>query len=122
MESNSVILGRIDNGGALSKTYLESKFRVISEEFLAEIFSSSNTNKLYLKNNIIYSENEKNKTEDMKEIEIINILPYYKHSDIPGSNFFYPRFIIEFIEKSVLLSHLREEKNMLEEQVRERTL
>ena len=54
----------------------------------------------------------------MKEVEIINISSFVKYENYYKSVYTY--FIIEFIEKNILLRHLMDERMILEDNRRKK--
>ena len=124
-ESNNPILGKIPTkGGGLCKTYQESKILLIDYDdkymVLNALRNDDKREKLYLDKEtdsvVLESKRdleENNISKRYKEVELLGILPYGGTSQY-GSHYF--NFIIEVIEKDVLLAHLREERALLEEQ------
>ena len=109
MESNSLILGRINANGALTKTYIESKFVDVDAEELRGLITKE---KVYMTkdNQIISDVSELN--SNLKEVVIIGVCPYNRYA-FSGST--YSRFFVEIIEKGILLRHLKDERMILED-------
>ena len=113
-EINSLILGKIgSNSSSISKTYLESSFRCVTASYFAELTSRENK-KIYLDkdNRVLYDDVI---PKGCKEIEILSAMPYIKTERSYGETIVYSYFVIEIIEKSILLRHLRDERMIIEE-------
>lgn len=121
MESNNLVLGRIPGSGSgLRKTYEESIFLDLSNESKLVSCSFDSRSKLYidLDHNEVTILKSKTNLEDpskYRELEILSILPYTY-----GEKTTY--YMLEVIDKEILHRHLVEERMLLEEQIKERTL
>lgn len=123
MESNNLVLGRIPGSGSgLRKTYEESIFLDLSGSNESKLVSCSfdSRSKLYidLDHNEVTILKSKTNLEDpskYRELEILSILPYTY-----GEKTTY--YMLEVIDKEILHRHLVEERMLLEEQIKERTL
>ncbi|MBR4178984.1 MAG: hypothetical protein IKR57_06530 [Bacilli bacterium] len=99
-ELNSLLLGKI---GGNFKTYMESS--IISIYGNDIICVAKYDYKLYIdKNNELKT--SKSIPEGCKEVVILNLFPVSKD---------YSEFLVEIIEKSVLLRHLQEERRIIED-------
>lgn len=124
VDSNNIILGRINNGsGGLNKTYEESRIIMVDSKYASRIFSTDNPDKLYLSKSdgsvFIGSDYSK---EEYTELEIISVLPYGGTSQYGGMYF---SFLVEVIDKNILHTHLMDERNQIErlnDNILERTL
>lgn len=124
VDSNNIILGRINSGsGGLNKTYEESRIIMVDSKYASRIFSTDTPDKLYLSKSdgsvFIGSDYSK---EEYTELEIISVLPYGGTSQYGGMYF---SFLIEVIDKNILHTHLMDERNQIErlnENILERTL
>ena len=117
-DSNSLILGRIGGHSQIGKTYLESMFITVDINDLNSIFECQRLKKKIYFNGrrVIWDYDEVN--PDMKEVEIINISSFVKYENYYKSVYTY--FIIEFIEKNILLRHLMDERMILEDNRRKK--
>ncbi len=125
VDSNSIILGKINNGsGGLNKTYEESRIIMLDSKYATCIFSTEEIHKIYLSksdNSIVIDPANYNKDEYI-ELEILSVYPFGGTSQY-GDMYF--SFLVEVIDKNILHMHLIDERNQIErlnENIQERTL
>ena len=127
MKDENKLLGRIPgSSGGIRKTYPESIIRIVDKNniILATLRNSGNMEKLYLdkETNMLVIESELEKKDNYKELEILSVLPYGVYRQFKDDGRTEEKFLIEVIEKNILLEHLKEERKLLDEMIKGKSL